>query len=108
MSLSITYNELQQAMIGGVDLAVHPGAKCPEAVACLVAQRGRSRRVLEGVEHGLGPHELAFGDERRGVVEHPMILENAKHTPMYALCFAAGNPKGAPTAVKIAAHLTRA
>jgi len=43
-----------------------------------------------------------------GVVEHPMILENAKHTPMYALCFAAGNPKGAPTAVKIAAHLTRA
>ncbi len=42
-----------------------------------------------------------------GVVEHPLILENAKHTPMYALCFAAGNPKGAPTAVKIAAHLTR-
>jgi three-Cys-motif partner protein len=42
-----------------------------------------------------------------GVVEHPMILENAKHTPMYALCFAAGNPKGAPTAVKIASHLTK-
>jgi three-Cys-motif partner protein len=45
--------------------------------------------------------------EFAGVVEHPLILENAKHTPMYALCFAAGNPKGAPTAVKIAAHLTR-
>ena len=42
-----------------------------------------------------------------GVVERPMILENTRHTPMYALCFAAGNPKGAPTAVKIAAHLTR-
>lgn len=42
-----------------------------------------------------------------GVVEHPMILENSKHTPMYALCFAAGNPQGAPTAVKIAAYLTR-
>lgn len=42
-----------------------------------------------------------------GVVQHPMILENARHTPMYALCFAAGNPKGAPTAVKIAGYLTR-
>lgn len=42
-----------------------------------------------------------------GVVEHPMILENSKRSPMYALCFAAGNPKGAPTAVKIAGYLTR-
>jgi three-Cys-motif partner protein len=41
-----------------------------------------------------------------GVVEHPMILENSKHSPMYALCFAAGNPKGAPTAVRIASYLT--
>ena len=41
------------------------------------------------------------------IVEQPMILENSKHTPMYALCFAAGNPRGAPTAVKIAAYLTR-
>lgn len=41
------------------------------------------------------------------IVERPMILENSKHTPMYALCFAAGNPRGAPTAVKIASYLTR-
>jgi len=40
-------------------------------------------------------------------VERPLILENSKHTPMYALCFAAGNPAGAPTAVKIASHLTK-
>jgi three-Cys-motif partner protein len=43
-----------------------------------------------------------------GVVEQPMILENSKRSPMYALCFAAGNPRGAPTAVKIAGYLTRA
>jgi three-Cys-motif partner protein len=42
------------------------------------------------------------------VVERPLILENSKHTPMYALCFAAGNPRGAPTAVRIASYLTRA
>jgi len=42
------------------------------------------------------------------VVGQPLILENSKHTPMYALCFAAGNPRGAPTAVRIASYLTRA
>ena len=42
------------------------------------------------------------------VVERPLILENSKHAPMYALCFAAGNPRGAPTAVRIASYLTRA
>lgn len=55
---------------------------------------------------------LAFFLERLreifvGVVERPLILENSKHTPMYALCFAAGNPRGAPPAVRIAAYLTR-
>lgn len=42
------------------------------------------------------------------VVDHPLILHNSKNSPMYALCFAAGNPKGAPIAVRIAAHLARA
>lgn len=41
------------------------------------------------------------------VVERPLILKNSRNSPMYALCFAAGNPGGAKTAVRIAAHLTR-
>ena len=41
------------------------------------------------------------------VVEKPLILENSRRSPMYALCFAAGNPKGAPIAVRIASYLTR-
>ena len=41
------------------------------------------------------------------VVEKPLILYNSNRTPMYALCFAAGNPKGGKTALKIAAHLTK-
>lgn len=41
------------------------------------------------------------------VVQKPMILYNSNRTPMYALCFAAGNPKGGATAIKIAAHLAR-
>lgn len=39
------------------------------------------------------------------VVERPLILSNSKRSPMYALCFAAGNPKGAAIAVRIASHL---
>lgn len=41
------------------------------------------------------------------VVDKPLILKNSRNSPMYALCFAAGNPRGAKTAVKIASHLTR-
>jgi len=41
------------------------------------------------------------------IVERPLILKNSKQSPMYALCFAAGNEKGAPIAVKIASHLVR-
>jgi hypothetical protein len=78
------------------------------------AQEGRKYRegsVYKALSIDSKFHEYIFIErlctEFAGVVEHPLILENAKHTPMYALCFAAGNPKGAPTAVKIAAHLTR-
>jgi three-Cys-motif partner protein len=41
------------------------------------------------------------------VVANPMVLYNSQRSPMYALCFAAGNPKGGKTALKIAAHLAR-
>ncbi len=36
------------------------------------------------------------------VAPNPLPLLNRRNTPIYLLCFAAGNPKGAPTAVKIA------
>ena len=57
-------------------------------------------------------HILQFFLERMagvfaGVTEQPLILTNSKNSPMYALCFAAGNERGAKTAVKIAAYITR-
>lgn len=36
------------------------------------------------------------------VAANPLPLLNSTNTPIYLLCFAAGNPKGAPTAVNIA------
>lgn len=41
------------------------------------------------------------------VAENPLPLRNSTNVPIFLLCFAAGNPKGAPTAVKIASELLR-
>ena len=38
----------------------------------------------------------------KGVATNPLPLRNSKNVPLYLLCFAAGNPKGGPIAVKIA------
>jgi len=62
---------------------------------------------IAGVDDILRYFIERLGTVFAGVVEHPMVLENSKRSPMYALCFAAGNPKGAPTAVKIAGYLAR-
>ena len=42
-----------------------------------------------------------------GVAKNPLPLYNSKNNPLYLLCFAAGNPKGAPTAVKIAQDILK-
>jgi hypothetical protein len=34
-------------------------------------------------------------------------LLNSQNTPLYLLCFASANPKGAPTAIKIAQHILK-
>jgi three-Cys-motif partner protein len=40
-----------------------------------------------------------------GVAPNPLTLRNSRGNPLYLLCFAVGNPKGAPTAVKIAKEI---
>lgn len=46
-----------------------------------------------------------LNDTFPGVAENPLCLKNSKNSPLYLLCFACGNPKGAKTAVKIAKHI---
>jgi len=41
------------------------------------------------------------------VASNPLPLRNSTNAPIYLLCFAAGNVKGAPTAVKIAQHILK-
>ena len=42
-----------------------------------------------------------------GVAENPLLLLNSQNTPLYLLCFASANPKGAPTAIKIEQHILK-
>lgn len=42
-----------------------------------------------------------------GVASNPLQLKNAKRNPLYLLCFACGNKKGAPIAKRIAAHILK-
>jgi hypothetical protein len=42
-----------------------------------------------------------------GVAENPFALYNSANTPLYLLCFAAGNELGAKTAVKIAQDILK-
>lgn len=42
-----------------------------------------------------------------GVAEEPGVLRNSASCPLYLLCFAAANERGAPTALKIANHLLK-
>lgn len=37
-----------------------------------------------------------------GVAKNPLLLKNSTNTPLYLLCFAAGNKQGAKTAIRIA------
>ncbi len=46
-----------------------------------------------------------LGEVFAGVAPNPRMLRNSRNVPIYLLCFAAGNPRGAPTAVRIAQHL---
>jgi three-Cys-motif partner protein len=42
-----------------------------------------------------------------GVADNPLPLYNSRGNPLYLLCFATGNPKGAKTAIKIAQDILR-
>jgi three-Cys-motif partner protein len=42
-----------------------------------------------------------------GVADNPLLLCNSKNNPLYLLCFASGNPRGAPTAIKIAQYILK-
>jgi three-Cys-motif partner protein len=66
-------------------------------------------RVVKATTASIGQY---FNDRLQtvfaGVAKAPRVLVNSVGCPLYLLCFAAGNPNGAPIAIKIAEHLLKA
>ena len=42
-----------------------------------------------------------------GVAANPLLLRNSKNNPLFLLCFASGNPRGAKTAIRIAEDILK-
>jgi hypothetical protein len=69
---------------------------------------GDEERVIRASLDTIGRY---FNDRLRSifhaVAAAPRVLRNSRNCPLYLLCFAVGNPRGAPTALRIANHLLR-
>ncbi|MFN7131303.1 MAG: three-Cys-motif partner protein TcmP [Myxococcales bacterium] len=64
-------------------------------------------RVVKATNETIGRY---FNDRLKTIfagVADPGVLRNSANCPLYLLCFAAANEKGAPIALKIANHLLR-
>ncbi len=48
-----------------------------------------------------------LGTAFAGVAKHPLPLYNSRNNPLYLLCFACGNKRGAPVALRIAEHILK-
>ena len=67
------------------------------------AQRWEKATIEEIGHHFLKRLRTIFA----GVAKEPAVLRNSRGSPLFLLCFAAGNPKGAPVALNIAEYLLR-
>lgn len=67
---------------------------------------GAEERVIKATTETIGRY---FNDRLKSVfaaaADEPKVLRNSANSPLYLLCFAAGNPKGAPIALRIANYL---
>ncbi len=65
-------------------------------------------KVVKATTETIGRY---FNDRLRGVfadvAPEPRVLLNSANCPLYLLCFAVGNDKGAPIAIRIANHLLK-
>jgi three-Cys-motif partner protein len=69
---------------------------------------GVEEHIVKASQQAIGAF---FNDRLRkifaGVAEPPGVLRNSTGSPLYLLCFAAANPKGAPIALRIAEHILK-
>ena len=77
-----------------------------ETVTDLFGEHLATRRVVS--EETVADYLLRrLGSLFAGVVDKPMVLRNSRSSPLFMLVFAAGNPAGAPIAIRIARGIIR-
>jgi len=77
-----------------------------ETTPTLFGEEARLRKVVDLEQ--IGQYFVArLKRVFAGVAEKPLPLYNSRNNPLYLLCFAAGNPRGAALAVKIAQDILR-
>lgn len=70
---------------------------------------GQSREVVER-DAPIAKIEAFIHKRLAGIFEKAakgLVLKNSRQSPLYLLCFAAANEKGAPTAIRIAQNILR-
>ena len=69
---------------------------------------GAAERVVKASTETIGGY---FNNRLKSifpaVADEPKVLRNSANSPLYLLCFAAGNQRGAPIALRIANHLLK-
>jgi hypothetical protein len=69
---------------------------------------GREERIEKATTETIGRYfNSRLKEVFAGVADPPGVLRNSANCPLYLLCFAAANEKGAPIAVKIANSLLK-
>lgn len=65
-------------------------------------------RVVKASTEMIGRYfNTRLEDVFAGVAVKPGVLRNSRNSPLYLLCFAAGNPRGKEIALRIANHLLK-
>jgi three-Cys-motif partner protein len=68
----------------------------------------KTERFVKAQTEVIGEYFLERLRQRfAGVALNPAILRNSKNSPLYLFCFAVGNPRGAPIALRIAEHILK-
>ena len=67
---------------------------------------GDLERTMKGTTDAIGQlFNQRLAGLFAGVAKQPRVLRNSVNAPLYLLCFAVGNPRGASVALRIANHL---
>ncbi|MEZ4232422.1 MAG: three-Cys-motif partner protein TcmP [Polyangiaceae bacterium] len=79
----------------------------PTVQGSLFAEEEPEERIVRATRDDVGKYFIRRLESVFHTVAEPGVLRNSRGCPLYLLCFAAGNAKGATVALKIADHILK-